>query len=313
MPEDTTSTEQFSAPTPSESSSTKSRKPSKRLVAILIAGVLVLAGGITVTSVTVANAAAEETARQCAVALKSDTAAAKTAATSLESADAALEAVKSLALPGDQGWTSTDYAARPGAAAIEAVAAVEAAEGVEAVTGVDAVAERPSGADLITRVSDDRASLAEIKIPTECIERDDAAKVTSVTKAAKTATMQLDAGVTILLADFTVFQTEESARIAAEIEAARIAAEIEAARVAAEAEAARVAAAAAEAARQAAAARPSPPRGSTGGGAAAPPKSSGGGGGGAVTPPRGGGGGQVGPGNGGVQLCDNGFGGVKAC
>jgi hypothetical protein len=206
---------------------------------------------------------------------------------------------QSLALPGDQGWASTDYAARPGAAAVEAVVAVEAAEGVEAVTGVDAVAERPSGADLISRVSGDRASLAKIKIPTKCIEREDATKITSVTKGAKTATMQLDAGVTILLADFAVFQTEESARIAAEIEAAR---------VAAEAEAARVAAAAAEAARQAAAARPSTPRGSAGGGGGSS------GGGGAVTPPRGGGGGLVGPGGGGsVCWTDNGTGGLKPC
>jgi len=116
-------------------------------------------------------------------------------------------------------------------------------------------------------------------------------------KSVNAVTMQLDAGVAMLLADFAAFQTDETARIAAEIEAARVAAEIEAARVAAAAEAARVAAAA-EAARQAPA-RPAAPRGS---------------GGGAATPPRTGGGGQVGPGNApGVKLCDTGLGGVMAC
>jgi len=297
MPEDPSGTDELGTESSSRISSTKSRRPSKRLVAVLAAGALVLAGGITLTSVSVANATAEETARQCAVALASGAAATTIASISRESADAALEAVTSLALPGDPGWTSTPYASRVGNAAVAAVPAVDAAEGVEAVAAVDAVTERASGAELITRVSDDRAALVEVEIPADCTEREDAVKVASLAKSVNAVTMQLDAGVAMLLADFAAFQTDETARIAAEIEAARVAAEIEAARVAAAAEAARVAAAA-EAARQAPA-RPAAPRGS---------------GGGAATPPRTGGGGQVGPGNApGVKLCDTGLGGVMAC
>ena len=309
---------------------TTSRRPSKKHVAIGLAALLVVAGGITITSVTAANAA-EETARQCELAVTGSKTAAKTATTSVEQADAALEAVKSIALPGDEGWTSTDYAARAGAEAVDAVPAVEASEGVEAVAAVDAVDARPSGADLISTVTDGRTGLAKVKAVSTCEERDQATEIQAATKKVTADAKALDANVTVLTDEFAVFQGEERTRIAAEVEAARIAAEAEAARLAAEAEAARVAAEA-EAARvtanQRASSTPRSPGGSsyTGGGGApatrlapapsapapapAPYRGSSG------TP--GGGGGYVGPpggqGNsGGVCWTSNGTGGLKPC
>jgi hypothetical protein len=282
----------------------KTPRSGKKHLALLTAGVLILAGGITFTSVSVTNANAEETARQCTVALTDGAKAAKATKASIATADEALEAVKSITLPNEAG-TSTDYAARPAVeaiAAVEAVPAVEASEGVEAVPAVEAVEAVParaSGTDLITAVSDDSAALVKIKIPTECAERDEAAAITALVATSKTATTALDMSSEAVLADFAVFQTDEAARIAAEIEAARVAAEAEAQRLAAE-EAARQAAAA-EAARKAA------PR-SGGGGYTKPPSS--GGGGGSYTPPAPkpapappSGGGQVGPGSGGGTGC----------
>ncbi|MHA6695615.1 hypothetical protein [Homoserinimonas sp. A520] len=97
---------------------TKSRKWGMKLVTILIAGVLVLAGGITVFSVNTANAAAEETARQCAAALKGSTTGARASTAAIATADQTLETVESVTLPGDEAWMSTEYAARAGAEAI---------------------------------------------------------------------------------------------------------------------------------------------------------------------------------------------------
>lgn len=303
-------TDEISTPEPSTSGSMKSQKPSRKFVAVLAASILVLAGGITVTSVSIANAAAEETARQCAVALKRSAGASKSTSASLESAHIALEAVTSVTLPGEAAWTSTDYAARPGVEAIRAVLAVEAelaADGTEstpAVAGVDAVAARASGAELIEAVAGEHAALAKTKISTACTTRDEAAQIASATDKVTTAANALDASTTILLEDFTAFQTEETTRIAAEIEAARVAAEAEAARVAAEAEAARVAA---EAAARAAAQRPTTQRPSGGG------SSPGGTSGGSGRPP--GGSFQVGPGGGNNGVCwtTNGMGGQKPC
>ena len=219
-----------------------STKPSKRLVVMLAAGLLVVAGGITLTSVGVASAAADETARQCAVALKDSAAVTTSRTASLAKANAALEAVKSVALPANAG-TSTVNAARPGVAAVKAVPAVEA------------VAGRASGAELIASVSTARRAPVKIAIPTKCTERDSATKILALTAKSTALTRTLDTSVTVLVADFAVFQVDETARIAAEIEASRVAADAEAARVAAEAaaaEAARVAAA-----QHAAASRPS--------------------------------------------------------
>lgn len=220
---------------------TTSRRPSKKHVAIGLAALLVVAGGITITSVTEANAA-EETARQCELAVTGSKAAVKTAMASVEQADAALEAVKSVALPGDEGWTSTDYAARVGAEAVEAVPAVEASEGVEAVAAVDAVDARVSGADLISTVTDGRTGLAKVKAVSTCKERNQATEIQAATTKVTADTKALDTNVADLTDDFAVFQGEERTRVAAEVEAARIAAEAEAARLAAEAEAGRVAA-----------------------------------------------------------------------
>ena len=299
---------------------TMSRRPSKKHVAIGLAALLVVAGGITITSVTAANAA-EETARQCELAVTGSKTAFKAAAKSVEQADAALEAVKSLALPGDEGWTSTDYAARAGADAVEAVAAV------------DAVPARSSGADLVSAVADGHAGLAKAKASSECEERDQAAKISATTKKVTTDAKTLDANVIALTDDFTVFQEEERTRVAAVVEAARIAAKAEAARLAAEAEAARVATeaeAAHVAANQRAAsasAAPAAPRGGGGGGSSqsgAPGSGSGGSRGAAPAPrpapapapapSRPGGGGGMGFGGGGGQCwTDNGTGGLKPC
>jgi hypothetical protein len=203
----------------------------------------VLAGGITLTAVSVANATAEEPARQCAVALKDIVRAAKASTASLAKVDETLEQITSVILPGEEAWTSTEYSARAGVDAVEAVEA------------------RASGAEHVASVTDARKALAKIKLPTDWVEREEAVAITALTAEAKTATVTLEASLTALLADFAAFQGEETARIAAEIEAARIAAEIEAARIAAEA------AAAAEAERQRAAAS----KGGTGGGSGGPP------------------------------------------
>ncbi|TFD11314.1 hypothetical protein E3T26_12890 [Cryobacterium sp. TMT1-21] len=80
--------------------STKAPPPRKKLFAMLAAVVIIVSGitltsvsGITLTSVSVANANAEETARLCTVATKAGADATKGAKASLAAADAALEAV----------------------------------------------------------------------------------------------------------------------------------------------------------------------------------------------------------------------------
>ena len=249
------------------STSTKPIKPSSRLVAIVV-GLLVVAGGATATSVAAANMAAEEAARQCAVALKVGHGVTKVVAATVATADAALETVKGIALPAN-GGTSADYAARAG------------------------------GSEQIATVNDGRTRLADVRLSAKCSEPDEAAAITAMAKKTAIAADELDTSVAALVDDFAAFQTEETARIAAEIEAARVAAEAEAARVAAEA------AAAARAAAQRAAAQSPSGGGKTGGGSSP--------GAGASRPPSGGGG-QVGPGNApGTCLVDNGYGGVKAC
>jgi uncharacterized membrane protein YgcG len=290
---------------------TKTKMPRKKLFAMLATMVLI-AGGITLTSVRVANANAEETARQCTVALKEGASATTLAAASLAATDSALVAVTSTTLPTD-GGPSTAYADRPGAP----VAAVAATDGVPAVAEIAAVPARLSGADLVGAATTARAALAEIVIPTTCTERDQANHIGTLATTSTVATGTLDTGVTAMTADFAVFQTEEAARIAAEIEAARIAAEIEAARVAAEAEAARVAAEA-EAARVAAEnAAYNARSNSSSGGSSSGGSSSGGSSSGGSSSSGGGhpsGGGQVGAGTkGGGCLTSNGMGGTKPC
>ena len=282
----------------------------KKLLAML-ATVVIIAGGITVTSVSVANANAEETARLCAVALTDSAGATKKATASIAAADAALAAVKVLELPASAGTsvsagTSTDFAARAGVAAVKAVPAVTASDGVEAVAGVEAVPARASGADLVGDVSASRAALTQTKLATTCTNRDQAASLTTQVAQSATATKALNASIVVLTSDFAIFQTDEAARIAAEIEAARVAAEIEAARVAAEAAAAE---AARVAANQAAAKRDAGYNSGSG--------SSGGGGGSSS------GGSHVQPGGGGVGTggsdgktgcrIDNGVGGFYSC
>lgn len=268
--------------------------PRKKLFAML-AAVVLIAGTITLTSVSVANANAEETARLCAVAFAEGARATKGAEATIAAADTALEAVKTTALPADAG-TSTSYPDRPAVAAVNAVRAVDAGEGVVAVTGVPAVKARASGTDFIGGVTDARAALVKITISAECIQRDQAEAITASAAKANTATTALDTSVRALTADFNVFQNNEAARIAAEIEAARVAAEIEAVRIAAEAAAAAAAEAARIATEQAHAAQADDydDSGHSGGGSTVGGSSGGG---------RPSGGGQVGPGGGNNGVC----------
>jgi hypothetical protein len=298
---------------------TKSRRSGKKLAVLLTAGVLILSAGVTFTSVSVANANTAETERLCAEVLVKGDGATKAAKASIGAADAALETVASTTLPVFEGeetaWTSTAYADRPGVDAVEEVLAVEASEGVEAVAGVEAEPARASGAEHISAVTDDRAALARIKIPAECVERDEAAAISALASGSTKAVKTLDESTEGVLADFAVFRTDEAARMAAEIEAARIAAELEAARVAAEA-AARAAeeAARAEAVRKAAAQKPAPRSGGSGG-YTKPPSSGGGGYVPPKTPSRPPGGGAVIPPGGSGDACweSNGTGGLKPC
>lgn len=283
----------------------------KKLIAI-IAAVTIIAGTVTLTSVNVARANAEETTRLCDVAVKDGASAMKVAQASTAAADAALLAVKVVELPAAAG-TSTDYAARAGAPAVPAVPAAEA------VPAVAAVPARPSGADLIGSTTAARAALQKIRTPTTCVDRAQAERITAVATVTAAATKTLDTSVKAVTADFVVFQTEETARIAAEIEAARVAAEAEAARVAAEAEAARAAAEAEaeRAAENAADNARSSSGGSGGGSSSGTGGSSGGGGSSSGSAPHSGppNGGLVGPGGnpGGVCWTSNSMGGSKPC
>ena len=166
---------------------------------------------------------------------------------------------------------------------------------------------RAGAADLLSAANEAQSALVDITIATTCTEREDARAIIANAAKSETAATALDATVTELLAEYSVFQTGEAARIAAEIEAARVAAEAEEARVAAEA------AEAAEAARIAAeqAAADDDDSGYSGGGGS----SSGGGSGyhGSSGTPGGGGGGlDFGPDKGGCWT-SNGMGGLAAC
>lgn len=279
----------------------------KRTVATVAVIAVLLAGGITATGVTIARADAEETARQCAAALKAGASAAAARTTSIEKAGSVLEDVTSVDLPGTDGWTSTPYAERPSVPAVQAVPASDSSEEVKAVPA------RPSAAELIATVTDARAALTKITIPTECEERDEAVSTTAAAKKARTSTSSLDDGTVALRADFSLFQTEEIGRITAEKEAARKKAEAEAAAKKAAEEAAQKKAAE-EAAKKAASRR-----NNSGSGGGTSHKGSGGGtdaGGGATEPaPRPRGGGGVGPGGdaGGKCWTSNGKGGLMPC
>lgn len=261
----------------------------KRRIAIVIAAAIVIAGG-AVASVSVANAVAAETARQCSAALKGSAAASATVSSSIARAAAALDAAASTALPGTEGWKTTRYADRP------ARAEVKASPTGGGVAAVAAKPARPSGADLIGTVSTGRDALAKAKRATTCADRDAAVAITAATRASNTAAEALDRDVAALTGDFADFQAEERTRLAADAEAARKRAEEEAARKKAE-----EAAAAEEAARQAAAeqaARSGDSDGSTrpgDGGGSVPQQPGGGSGGGSV---GGGLGGSVGAGSG---------------
>jgi colicin import membrane protein len=302
--------------TVADETSTQNTKPAKRrlsrrTIAIIATAVVVIAGAVTVTSVTAAKANADEIARECTTALKAGTAAAPKIPLALDVANKALEKVKSVDLPGGEGWKSTSYAAHPGTAAVEAIPAKDGA------AAVPAKPVRHSGAWMTNAVIVDRDALGKIKIATECTTREEAAKITASAKKVITGVDTLTSDVKALLADFTTFQADEHARVAAEVaaEAARKAAE-EAARKAAEE------AAAAEAARQAAAAEAARQAsgGSSGGsssggsrsGGGSSGGSSGGGGGGSVGGGGGGLGGGVGSGGGGCKT-SNGMGGTTNC
>lgn len=307
-------TEQINSPTPNDPGPERTGlarllSPLRKrgvLIAIIAVIVLLVAGSVTAALAIKAREDAEETARQCSVAVDTATATQAQLEESILNAEASLETVASIDLPDTEGWQSTAYAERAGT---DEVVAVEASEGVEAV---EAVPARPSAAELIATVTDGRDALAEIELATECTEREEAAEITTHADHASDQVAALDEDVTVLLADFTTFQEEEKVRIAAEIEAARIAAEKaaaeEAARIAAEEEDARIAA---ERERWN---NSNYGGGGGGGNSGGGGGNSGGGGGGGGNPPAPAnpGGGMIGDGSGGCRT-DNGMGGTRPC
>lgn len=183
----------------------------KRLTVGIVASVLVIGGGIA--AVIGVNAYSAETERLCDAALEKAETAHTAARAEIEAADDALTAVESTKLP--DGGTSTSYSERPAA---------------ETTDNTDA---RPSGAELIEETTSRRDALTEAKDPEQCSDRDQAERITSSSKKTESDTDSLEKAVTKLLTDFEQFQTEETARIAAEKQAAQKAA-AEAQRVAAE-------------------------------------------------------------------------------
>ena len=179
-------------------------KSRKKLIALIAAGALLVAGGVGV------NAYTAETAKLCAAAQSAATSAVKTATAATTSASDALKAVQSTELP-DKAGTSTEYAKRP---AIEAVVAVKAAA---TTPKVKAVAARPSGAELIKAVAGGNFSST---LAASCETRDQAASITKATKGLNTKSAALESKTTALFADFADFQKSEVARIAAEKKAA---------------------------------------------------------------------------------------------
>ena len=253
-------------------------KPTKKRTLLwAIAGVAALAIAGTATGVTIANAEAEETARQCTVATERGSQAAGLFVRSTLDADDALAAVESTTLPGDEGWASTAFADKP------------------------AAEDRLSGAELIENVTTAKSAVTAVFIPEDCDDRDDAATIEAAADDIEVAVAELDEKVAALAADFALFQEDERARIAAEVEAARIAAEQEAARIAAEQEAERQRQAEAAAQQQSHSQSNSGTRGSTNGSSGGSKPSG---------PPPGG---QVGGGGPVTPVCDNGMGGTRPC
>jgi hypothetical protein len=121
MVEDSSAAQQVSKPAPV-------RKSRRRLaiIAISAAVVLVVAAGITATSVQAAErqAQAEETARQCTVATAAATKAMGVVSDATAASGDALGAVASTALPDTDGWQSTPYAERAAVAATDTVPAL---------------------------------------------------------------------------------------------------------------------------------------------------------------------------------------------
>ncbi len=280
---DETNTQNITAP---------ARRPSKRMVAIVAAGALVLAGGIAAIGVSAANAEAARIAEingRCEAQLREiDAQVREPVAQILASTEEATLRIQSTKLPGAEGWDSAPYNERQ---------AVEAADGVEA---------RASGAEHVKALVDARQAVIDMEPSSDCASLEDAEALGEQLDRDLQLVAALKVADAALSADFEAFQAEERERITAEVEAARIAAEEEAARVAAEQEAARVAAEA-EAARKAAAQRHSTGSGSgsAGGGSSS--------GGGTSSPPQLGGGIGLGPSDPGQCWTDNGMGGTKAC
>lgn len=252
-------------------------KSRKRIIALIAAGALVVAGGVgTIVGV---NAYAAETAKFCAAAQSAATSAVKTATAATTSASDALKAVQSTELP-DKVGTSTEYSKRP---AVEAVAAVKATSTTPEVKAVDA---RPSGAELIKAVAGENLSST---LAGSCESRDAAAATTKATKDLNAKSAALEGKTKVLLADFADFQTSEVARIAAEKEAA--------AKAAAKKNAAEEAAPAQRTAEQAAAEQTpqwtEPQNTGSGGGGYVPAAPNGGGGGNTPPAPNNGDGGTI--------------------
>lgn len=272
----------------------KTMQSKKRTLIWAGVAVVALATAGTVTAVTIANAEAEETARQCAVATELSTVAIDNANVVADASRDALGAVQTVDLPETEGWTSSPYADRVGA---EANAATDTTSEVPA---------RASAAELIASVADGLAEMEKLWSPITCTDREQAADITEAAEAFDAASAKLNEEVATLTADFAAFQEDEKVRIAAELEAARIAAQQEAARLAAE-EAERQRAAE-EAARQQSTQRSTTNSG-TNGGSSGNSNGSNGGSKPSGPPP----GGQVGNGAPSGPICDNGMGGTRPC
>jgi hypothetical protein len=270
---------------------TKPQRPRRRRLIVAAAAIAVVLAASVTTAVVTANAVAAETAKQCRSARAGVALTWSVIPDSLSAARDAVAKVQTTALPGTDGWTTTNYADRPGA---------DAADGKPA---------RPSAQSLITAVTVARTALNQSSRDASCTTREQAAALNSRSKQQKTAADALDADTKALLEDFTAFQAAEKTRIAAEVEAKRIAAEAAAAAQKAAEEKAQQEAAAAEAARQAAEERQSSStsRGTSNGSAPSNPAPAPHGHlGGSV------GGGPVGSGAGGCQT-SNGMGGTTRC
>ena len=241
------------------------KKSRKKLLAILIAGVLVIAGGVTATVLTIqANerAYAEETLELCLDAIAGTNGLDDDIRRARLMAEHYLPMLDSDTINSDQGlFMEQLYIDRP------------------------ATEDRPSGQEFADQAKADGDALKQFEIPTSCITREDVVMINDIVEEVQAA-LEASRESTQALEDDYMLHREEQRAIAE----AKKAAEEEAERIAAEEAAA--AAAAAEAANSW---QPSYDYGSNSGGGGGSSNSGGGGGGGSSSSGGGGssGGGQI--------------------